>query len=83
MSEEIKIGQKLEFPDGDIATIIKINEYKDEEDDGGIYDAIELIFTIDGDKEKQEFNEMLDSRDGYKLPVMKLVTPQRIENINR
>jgi hypothetical protein len=56
MSEEIKIGQKLEFPDGDIATIIKINEYKDEEDDGGIYDAIELIFTIDGDKEKQGIN---------------------------
>lgn len=71
--EDIQIGDKLQFPDGDMATVIKIEEYKDEEDDKGFYDAKNVIFTIDGDEEKQEFNEILDSREGYKFNIMKRI----------
>ena len=65
------IGQRLEFPDGDIAVVIRIEEYKDEEDDLGIYDAKQVTFIIEGDVDRQEFTENLDSRDGYKYPIMK------------
>ncbi len=71
MEQEIKIGDKLQFPDGDIATINKIKEHKNEEDDKGFYDALEVIFTIDGDDEQMEFKEVLDSREDYKFNVMK------------
>ena len=71
MKEENYIGKKLQFPDGEKATVIKSNFYKDEEDSNGLYDAIEVIFTIDGDEEEQEFNEMLDSREGYRFNTMK------------
>lgn len=69
--KEINIGDKLQFPDGDIATIIKIKEHKNEEDDNGFYDAKEVIYTIDGDEEQQEFYEILDSRENYKFNIMK------------
>ena len=69
--KEINIGDKLQFPDGDIATIIKIKEHKNEEDDNGFYDAKKVIYTIDGDEEQQEFYEILDSRENYKFNIMK------------
>lgn len=73
MSKEVEIGDKLQFPDGDIATVIKIKEHFDEEDDKGFYDAKEVIYTIDGDKDCQEFYEILDSRENYKFNVMKQI----------
>ena len=72
---EIKIWQKLQFPDGDIATIIRIDEYKDEEGDKGFYDMKTAVYTVDGDEDKMEFEENLDSRDDYKFHVMKPIYP--------
>lgn len=71
--EQYNIGQKLEFPDGDIATIHDVVFYKDEEEfeTGELYDAIQVLFTIDGDEERIVFDEILDSREDYKFNVMK------------
>lgn len=71
MEDVIKIGDKLQFPDGDIATVIKIKEHHNEEDQNGYYDAVEVTFTIDGDTEQMGFPESLDSREDYKFNVMK------------
>lgn len=68
---EPQIGDRLQFPDGDFATITRMKEYKDEEGSQGFYDAIEIWFTMDGDDSGQEFNELLDSRDGYAYHIMK------------
>ncbi len=43
MEDVIKIGDKLQFPDGDIATVIKIKEHYNEEDQDGYYDVVEVI----------------------------------------
>lgn len=74
MTREVQIGDKLQFPDGDIATIIKIIEYFDEEDSNGFYNAKQIIFTIDGDEEQMEFSENLDSREDYKFNIMKPIS---------
>ena len=63
-TKEPKIGDKLQFPDGDIATIIKIKEHFDEEDDKGFYDAKEVIYTIDGDSDLLGQWHQQDDRDG-------------------
>lgn len=65
------IGRRLKFPDGDTAVIIDNVFHKDEEDDKGVYDAIQVIFIIEGDEDRKTFDEILDSREGYKFNVMK------------
>lgn len=73
MSKETKIGDRLQFPDGDYAEVVDTTFYKDEEDKDGIYDALQVIFIIEGDEDRQTFDEMLDSRENYKFNIMKPV----------
>jgi len=69
---EIEIGTRLQFPDGDFAIVTKIEHFTNEEDDKGFYDAKRITFALEGD-EAFLFDEIVDSRDGYKLHVMKSV----------
>ncbi len=69
--QEWEQGNRLRFPDGDTAIIVDWVKHTDEEDDKGTYDAIQVMFVIEGDKDKQVFEEMLDSRENYKFNVMK------------
>ena len=66
-----EVGKRLIFPDGDTAVIIRNEYFKDEEDTKGSYDAIRVTFVIEGDEDKTEFDEILDSRDDYRFNTMK------------
>lgn len=76
-----EVGQNLLFPDGDIAVITKLKEYKDEEDSVGLYDCLVVTFTIVGDETQQEFTENLDSREDYRFNVMKPIDFDELGNI--
>ena len=71
MSNPYDIGKKLLFLYFYTAIIVDNVFHQDEEDDKGTYNAIQVIFIIEGDEDKQTFDEMLDSRDGYQFHVMK------------
>ena len=70
---EIQIGTRLHFPDGDFASVTKIDHFTNEEDDKGFYDAKRITYALEGD-EGFLFDEIVDSRDDYKLHIMKIVT---------